>query len=439
MLQRTTYFFSLFLLSAGLFYGCSSGTSGDSTTTTTTSQAVQTCTHGIDCYCDKVRTGGQLADAQLLFCEDWEAPTLYKDVGFGMGPPDYGPWYDHTDRSMIGQPNHRGLNSYWSKHYTAGLAPSRWQTGQPSNPTFGVACGATLCDNGAFKPGDPWQANNFAFIGILATGDFNFEVSGLTNPTNTANGTPGAFDGSYVLAQRTKPADQAGISGRVLFNPTTHLGITYAMAYPVNTQSTGILLAPWKHNEWEQVDNPSALDGLSGFHGDSSPGGMPPSYFPFYGFILYSSGSTQPQAQCQTAIDNSMVKSTLKGTLLCDVDFLKFFGDTVTYNQATDFPFGTWGCIRAEYDFTMPTNASIKMWFQGQGSNGEKLVLSVTGLDATFLGAKGGYNRMHFNTYANANAPGYPTGPTTKTQYRYEDNFHVRSGAPVPCSQIGFK
>ena len=39
------------------------------------------CTDGTDCYCDRVN-GGDLNDPNLLFCEDWEAPTLYDDTGF---------------------------------------------------------------------------------------------------------------------------------------------------------------------------------------------------------------------------------------------------------------------------------------------------------------------------------------------------------------------
>jgi hypothetical protein len=53
------------------------------------------CTPGVDCYCDKVRGGG-LNDPQLLFCEDFEAPTLYQNTGVGNGAPYYGPWYDAT-------------------------------------------------------------------------------------------------------------------------------------------------------------------------------------------------------------------------------------------------------------------------------------------------------------------------------------------------------
>ena len=70
------------------------------------------CTRGVNCYCDKVKPGGPLADPQLLLCEDFEAPTLHDDVGFGNGAPDFGPPYDDT-----GSPGWRGFNGYWHRTY----------------------------------------------------------------------------------------------------------------------------------------------------------------------------------------------------------------------------------------------------------------------------------------------------------------------------------
>jgi hypothetical protein len=76
------------------------------------------CTPGVDCYCDKVRSGS-LSDPSLLWCEDFEAPTLRLDQGFGNGPPYYGPQYDHSFPDW--GTNNRGNNSYWYRVYGMGV------------------------------------------------------------------------------------------------------------------------------------------------------------------------------------------------------------------------------------------------------------------------------------------------------------------------------
>src|SRR5262245_12054173 len=91
------------------------------------------CTPGTDCYCDKVRNKADpLFDSALLFCEDFEAPTLYQNTGVGNGAPYFGPWYDAS-----GQTGNRGNNSYWNKRYGNGTSDHLFSQGEPSNPTLG--------------------------------------------------------------------------------------------------------------------------------------------------------------------------------------------------------------------------------------------------------------------------------------------------------------
>ena len=45
---------------------------------------------------------------------------------------------------------------------------------------------------------------------------------------------------------------------------------------------------------------------------------------------------------------------------------------------------------------------------------------------------------LTWNAYANANQGDAGITPTTGTTFRYEDNIHIRAGAPVSCAQIGF-
>lgn len=67
----------------------------------------------------------------------------------------------------------------------------------------------------------------------------------------------------------------------------------------------------------------------------------------------------------------------------------------------------------------------------------EVLIIDFSGFDGEFLDNKNGYHGMTWNAYANTNQGGGEI-PTTITSYRYEDNFHLREGAPVSCQQIGF-
>lgn len=44
----------------------------------------ETCTDGVDCYCDRVRNPfDPYYDANVALCEDFEAVTLHDDVNVG--------------------------------------------------------------------------------------------------------------------------------------------------------------------------------------------------------------------------------------------------------------------------------------------------------------------------------------------------------------------
>jgi hypothetical protein len=318
--------------------------------------------------------------------------------------------------------------------------------GQPSPPSVGVTCAQQLCGNGAFKPGDPWQANSFAYIGILATGDFDFEVPGLTNPTSTASGSPGAFDGSYVLAHRNLSGVTAGflgtsgISGEVSWGAARKsFGVTMAAAYASNSEGSGIWGAPWKHDEWISDASPDNADALLLFHN----GSMRDDRDPFLLFISYC-GSTQNcgpptgnMGDCDTFLPAANVR---RGDLSCGVSALLIRAATSgPFKRSRDWPDGSWGCVRGEYTNMGSPNFGMKIWFQGPGMADEILVIDFDGVDDRILQSRDGYRGFIFNTYANANQQLPGERPTIETTYRYEDNIHVRAGEPVRCSQIGYK
>lgn len=366
-------------------------------------------------YCDRVRSG-DLKDANLLLCEDFEAPTLHDNVNFGGGAPNYGPWYDDT-----GYAGNRGFNSYWSRHYGASVGVCAWGQRQPSNPTFGHACAYGTCAPGGYSVGNLWQANNFSCIDIVQNGEFNAEVSSIGNGPTLPDGRAGVFDGKQSLAHRIGPGRIAGIEGESAFpgGAQRNIGVTMAVAYAPNIVSSGITSAPWKHNEWGVPrDAIFLMFNESGIT----------SNFPFL-MDMYHNG----QAACQNAINNAT--KTL-GSFSCNDVAFYFRGDTSVYNQPRDWPLGTWGCVRGYYQNLGLSNGSIQVWFTGP-SGVEKKVLDISNLDFRGMihAAYGGYNSFVWNAYANANQW---TNTTTQTTYRYEDNVHIRAGAPVSCAQIGF-
>jgi hypothetical protein len=257
---------------------------------------------------------------------------------------------------------------------------------------------------------------------IFRSGDFKWEVPTLTEPANASGGGSGGFDGAYSLGFRILAGQYSSVLGEVAWTPTNHLGITYAVAFPTNLHTSRITQSAWKFNEFLSADG-WAKDGLAGF-GEAGP----TTQFPFYGFMLVS-------GSCPSAVA-SIVQTV--GTMNCSFDntYVLFHGAT-SFLQSRDWPLGTWGCIRAEVDFRTKTNGRIRHWFQGQGDTSETLVLDISGINFNHVYQGQGIGGMWWNGYANANQ-GIGEPPTLQTTYRYEDNMHVRNGAPVTCAQIGF-
>jgi hypothetical protein len=386
------------------------------------------CTPGVDCYCDKVR-GGSLDDPQLLFCEDFEAPTLYQNTGVGNGAPYYGPWYDAT--GMMGN---RGNNSYWNKKYGNGVNSFLFRSGEPASPTLGSPCTFSLCTGAkVWERSDLWSANAYGpqLAIFTQSSDFSFELSSLAAPSNKAGGGSGVFDGNANLAYRIAPGRTHGIAGEAQFaSGTRNIGMTMAVAYPSNSLSSGIwgtssIPGAWKHNEWGTVYNTSGgFDGLFIFYNQVGPR----SGIPFAGFL----GAFRDQGYTNCG---SIVATV--GNAQCIGSGLGIYWNSpANYSQPTDWPFGTWGCVRGYLENAGLANMRMRVWFQGPSMTSERLIIDFTA-NGTQLDNRNGYSNMKWNAYANTNQGGGYT-PTTALTFRYEDNVHVRAGTPVSCAQIGF-
>lgn len=389
------------------------------------------CTPGVDCYCDRVK-----GDSATLLCEDLEAPTLRLAAGVGNGPPFYGPWWDDTDNGPYSSGGFRGANSYWHRKYGTGVSSFRTPAGAPVSPLNGAPCANQhgLCGNSVWLAGDLNSTNGLSpQLAILSSdADFSAEVSTLGPPSNAAGGGDGVFDGNASLGFRIPAGRTVGIAGEGVFSSAKHLGITYAVALPINHVSSGLSSGPydswWKWNEFAQVNTPNTnLDGLAGFGYSPDVANANHPQFPFYGFIVESGGCTS------STLRNMQAN---KGRAWCDSAGFRWLGGTA-YQFPRDWPLGTWACIRVDIDLSNPASARIVQSIQTSVLKTETTVVDISGLDFSNFSAAGGWNAIKWNDYANTNQ-GFGGIPTSVLTFRYEDNWHIRNGASVPCAQIGF-
>jgi hypothetical protein len=412
----------------------------------------QPCTPGTNCYCDKVKPGGALADSALLMCEDWEAPTLRSSTGVGNGPPYYGPWFDATGgigpcpQGISGQSGDRGANSYWYKTYGAGVGGTIWPDGSPpGTPAFGCRCNVTVVNpqytscNGliVWDAANRWDGN---FGGALAfpsqPSDFNAEVSTLTAPTGTSTGTPGVFAGSASMAVRIRGANGAtnGITGGKSFGNQRQVGVTQVMAFASNINTSNIWVQPWKFNEWDN-DN-SSSDGLFIFHNDFARSNQDPfKQFMFWRKTPDGLSYVETPASCAAHVAAATITV---GQLFCNPDTAVYYRAGGNYNRSVDWPDGTWGCIQGHFENAGLINMRVRIWFTpstGPHANTQMLIVDFSNFDSRNYALVNGISRISFDNYANANNN---ATPLTETTFRYEDNLHVRAGAPVSCAQIGF-
>jgi hypothetical protein len=409
----------------------------------------------VDCYCDRVSDPGDAYhDPAVLMCEDWEAPTLYyagtctnngsrycnldsdcegpgecDDTALvGNGAPFYGPPFDATGG---GSNYYRGFNSYFSQTYgDANSKDCYYAFGQPSNPLHGESCDyfGDHCRNAAWTQDDRWGGNSTSCAAFVRDGEFADELPLNVEPTNTSDGSAGAFDGHMSVGWRNAPGAPAGIMGQASWQAVTEIGVTKAWGYSANAGDAGLgeglFCAAWKHNEFigPATGNPAknAHDALTGL-----PKRLR-SHTPYWVRFQYDGSS---QTQCQAALANTTI---IKGDLSCNSGRLDVKANPSDYVQSTDFPFGTWGCVRSHVKGYGSPNFSTQLWHNG------KLIIHFTGFDGRLL--REGVSTMKWNNYANANQ-GFgecSQGESTETVYRYEDNVHITAGPPVTCAQIGY-
>ena len=371
------------------------------------------CVDGVDCFCDTVSAPN---DSKVIMCEDFQAAGLYEGGS--------GNWVQN-------QPGgERGAQSWWTQTYSFGNKV--WRNGEPNaNPrvgdqcvvTGGSGCNATyewcseqqgnLIDG---KGRDCWQGNGYGpLLDIQRDGDAGDEVPSLSDPSG---GNP---QGQW-LAHRVASDSSSGIKGQFSLPSLKSIGITSAYAYAPNIQTAGVVSAPWKHNEFSPR-NRAALHGFS-----SSPIGLVPE-FPYQGFITPNDFCQSGQSLVAGITAGKETGQLVAGTIKCDSRF-RWTADPRAYNQSTDWPLGTWGCMKTRVTNLDTDNVCITQWFN------DKVVVDFCGLDGTGLSTQEGVTGMSWNAYSNAWQVEPIGHRITETSYRYEDNWVITDGEPVSCEAV---
>jgi hypothetical protein len=198
-----------------------------------------------------------------------------------------------------------------------------------------------------------------------------------------------------------------------------------AVAYASNVKRSGILDAPWKHEEWGiNGKSPWILGNMARTGGTSA--------LPYRPVMLTK---TISESQCNAVIASATVR---RGQISCSCGggqcvAIGWSADSAHYEQARDWPWGTWGCTRGHIKGLGSSDASVKLY------HNDTVIVDIANLDSrVFLDSS--FNYFVWNAYSNANQGlGEGSGPTVETTYRYADNFHARNGPPVACTAIGFE
>ncbi len=390
----------------------------------TVASAFGACTDGVDCYCDTV------SDPDLILCEDFESPDYYENTS------------NDWATAPGGQPGYRGGASRWLANYNSSGGKVSWTNGNPASPQVGSTCTEGTCGPKEYcsdsqslvvlgtAGSDCWDGNDGSGIDIQRDDDFNDELGTLTL-TGGNSGGGDVFSGNAHMAYRVEEATQNEIIGSETWTDTPEFGLTMAVAYSSNLASVSLADDAWKHEEFGDypysenfhMGNTGYADGLS-------------STFPFNPF-MFGVSSGYSEAACDAALASA---DRLVGNFNCNSAGLEGGATNGTgtneYDQSTDWPFGTWGCVQAYLNGMGTSDMEWKIWFNGE------LIIHLDNFDAATHLYNTGYDEFYWNAYANANQdPDCNTtceDVTTDDAYRYVDNVHFRAGAPVSCASIGF-
>src|SRR5574338_310799 len=444
-------------------------------TVSVTVNDVQTdaCTDGVDCRCDRLtKSTGDLYNSDVVWCEDFEAVTLYEpqvtkgDHFNSAGENIYGDWMDDTASPYESGRAFCGTDSYWTRMYGRGQASEVISGSNCTTAPSSVGDDRNTCE---YDPNNKWNITSTSSgdyraccVDIQREGDANIAAD------DTARVNPDVFDGRQIYAARlvkdsiaTPSCGFAGfvdgtggagdVTPRASLNKAgtdqTTWGFTAALAWSDNylqtifgdnpNNSSGIKSDEWNGNfaRWPFGTYDARRTGLA--------------YFPFGGPIFYSSsyisqntcgpnGVGQPYFPSETcsvcASGLNAVATT--GTFYCTDVFMGYRPSG--YSQATNWPLGTWGCVRGYMQGWGTTSAHLTAWFMPKGGTSETKVFEGTWDSTKTHGTDASMASFGFDHWVPRSSGALPQY-IDENIYRYQDNMVVtRGGPPVSCSDIGF-
>lgn len=392
---------------------------------------VASCTYGVDCLCDTLGGRGTT-------CFDFEEPGLY-DPSLSDGPIAYG--------TVDGLPDRGGASRFVLDYgigdiktlyrSTDGSYPTGADCPWPANTPYEGCTGtkeyasAAQCALGGLGP-DCFGENDVACMDIQRSGDYDEEIGTLTLTGGTGV-TADIGGGNQHMGQRV-PAGLGNTCGFLgatnTFTNSTQLGVTMKMALSSNTDASGVFATYLKFDQWGNGSSGYATEYW--FVGRSDNGYTGADVLPFRPFMFVDPNGGL-QANCEAIVAGATIVVGETGVgVVCNSAFnsIYFAADPAVYNQPTDWPFGTWGCVQAEISGMGTSNVTIKTWLNGT------LIMHITNIDGTKLFNKS-YSFFHFDNYSNENNPTDGDG-LEQSFVRYEDDIVINpGGAPVSCATIG--
>lgn len=361
-----------------------------------------TCTDGVDCYCDRVEDPEDPAhDPKAILCEDFEAPQLWDQAHAeryeGHGPPNYGPWYDGI--------NYRGDNSYWVKRLGQSVSSCAFSNADPV-PSLGTACRSATCGTAAEDgSGNVYDVRTGQSC-IVIFEDGEAPVSGGHSPSGDV------FDGRAYLGMRNSPNSGSGFITGTSLPPATEVGITEAIALSGNFPRSQVLSQPLKRDEWSGPND----TGQFWYIGGQSNAPDFANRFPFTAFI-WASG-------CRANLDKIIVNA---GEIGCTSNAL-LYNVGPNWNRDEEMPFDQWHCVQAHIRGLGSSNVRVTVRL-----NGDTLI-DLEGIDGPATLDSQAWDYFGFNTYSNH----FEGGGDGEEVFHYRDNYHARRGPPVSCESIGW-
>jgi len=355
------------------------------TETTTPEVNSGACTDGVDCFCDRVNdSGDSIYDANTIFCEDFEDPSL-------------------EDRTV--DPGAQGSSGWFLKY-----------------------------------PGQVGECFSQATYGswVVEGPEAEFCVN-VVQPGACDNPDPDCVhDGNASAGFKFRPGRGGGFMGTALFSEnTTTFGATIIKKYSTNFVDVGF---PIKTDEFSRsggkaahcffgcnttnlanITDPEPNNPLS----TVNPGSM----------AIGTSLACAENASCYGTGSGGTIGrkcNDYPANTSCSAS-MHFTPEPTTWDTG-DWPLGDWACLQFHIAGWGTSNGTIRFWRNGvlQGTR--------TGVNLTDMrDGENSIGQLAWNNYYNG--AGTPQGydPGLEKAYTYEDNVHVTKGPePISCAAAGW-